>query len=525
MKLSLLIMDDNSYEREALRACINWRLLGIESIYLAENGKRGWELFCAHQPHIILSDIKMPEMDGMEFVQKVRAASSKAKVIFLSAYDDFRYAQFALSQNAYRYLLKPVNAKELIDAVRSAVEDVITEELGAEEQAQFFSVLADMREAGKEKYVKRYLLEPMSAEARGELYLQMNRLCGLSLAPQMAVVVAHLREAQEYQALQSCLRALSGALSPAVAFPHGTQTLVLLLHQLRQDQANFSIFIQNALKSCPQHAHLALGVSSLTDNALELPELYQQAEASARQCQRHGYGQCFFHWDKAAPESHPTGAMEQTLQSIESNLRAGTAPGKELMHIERTLGAECDLALLKGTLIRFASKLVNDPQVRWVCDGDAELLSEEALYTALIRGDSVPALLETLGAWLNDIAERFAFQSMDKKQQIALEIKRIIDSEYASNITLKYLSGKVYMSSNYTHILFKSIFGYTVNHYLTQVRIEKARELLAQTAYPIAQIAPLVGYEHSTYFFSIFKRITGATPAEYRRLHQREGLE
>ena len=72
MELSLLIMDDNSYEREALRSCINWNTLGIEKIYLAENGKRGWELFAAHQPQIVLSDIKMPEMDGLAFVSRVR---------------------------------------------------------------------------------------------------------------------------------------------------------------------------------------------------------------------------------------------------------------------------------------------------------------------------------------------------------------------------------------------------------------------------------------------------------------------
>ncbi len=525
MRLSLLIMDDNSYEREALKSCINWQLLGIETIYLAENGRRGWELFCAHQPHIILSDIKMPEMDGMEFVKKVRAVSSHARVIFLSAYDDFRYAQFALSQNAYRYLLKPVNAKELIDVVRQAVEDVITEELGAEEQAKFYAVLSDIREAGKEKYVKRYLLDHMTEEERGELYLQMNRVCGLSLSPQMAVIVASMREALEYQALQACLRTLSGALTPAAAFPHGTQQLVLLLHQIRQEKAAFEAFVQSALAGCAEHPHMALGISSLTDNALELPRLYDQAAASARQCQRHGYGRCFFYGSETAKSAHPSGAIEQALEHIEGNLRAGYAPSKELARIERTLGSDCDLVSLKGTLIRFASKLMHNPQVRWVCDGDAELLSEETLYTALIRGDSVPALLETLGNWLDDIAERFAFQSMDKKQQIAMEIKRIIDNEYASNITLKYLSSRVYMSSNYTHILFKSIFGYTVNHYLTQVRIEKACELLVQTSYPIAQIAPMLGYEHSTYFFSIFKRVTGTTPAEYRRLHQRGGAK
>ncbi|MEG0767815.1 MAG: helix-turn-helix transcriptional regulator, partial [Clostridia bacterium] len=305
----------------------------------------------------------------------------------------------------------------------------------------------------------------------------------------------------------------------------GANTIVLVLHRLRTERALFAKTVASVLQSMPDHEDMALGVSDLTDNALALPACYTQALESVRRCERHGYAHCFFVWEKAQPESKPAGQAEQILAQIEASVRAGQFPAEAVECLAHTLDASCDLSGFKGTLIHFVSRFIHDKQVRWVCDGDAELLCEESLYAALIRGDSVPALLETIREWLTAVAERFAFQSMDKKQQIALEIKRIIDTEYVSNITLKYLSGRVYLSSNYTHILFKAIYGYTVNHYLTQVRIQKACELLADTQYPIAQIAPMVGYEHSTYFFSIFKRMMGGTPAEYRRCHQKEGVE
>ena len=524
MELSLLIMDDNSYEREALRSCINWNTLGIEKIYLAENGKRGWELFAAHQPQIVLSDIKMPEMDGLAFVSRVRENNSKARVIFLSAYDDFEYAQRALSQNAFRYLLKPVNSRELIEVVRQAVDDVITQTLDDEERAAFYAMLSDIQDAGREKYLKRYLMESMPSSERSSLYLHMNRVCGLTLAPRMAAAVLRLHQGVEYDRLQSLVRALSAQFSCAAAgFTHGADTIVLALHQLKGGRKELAAQAEEALKKMPGREGMALGISDLTDNALTLPECYAQAEESVQRCELQGYERCFFAWDKEPEQSpQPAGQAEQLLSQIEARVRSGQFPQEELEHLADSLRGNYDLSEFKGTLIHFVSRLINDRQVRWVCEGDDEMLSEESLYTAIIRGDSVPSLMETLREWLQALSERFRFQSLDKKQQTALEIKQIIDREYAENITLKYLSGRVFLSSNYAHILFKSIYGYTVNHYLTQVRIQKACELLSDTNYPIAQIATMIGYEHSTYFFSIFKRMIGVTPTEYRRRHQKE---
>lgn len=522
LRLSILIIDDNSYEREALRACIPWHLLGIDEIRLAENGRKGWALYCEHRPQIILTDIKMPEMDGMEFVRRVRAEDSKTRILFLSAYDDFRYAQFALSHNADHYLLKPVNSKELVEVIRKAVDEVITEELDAEERAAFYAMLEEVREAGMEKYVRRYLLESLTPQERGELYLQMGRVCKLSFVPPLSVAVFRFREKQEYKRLQALLSRLSGSLEPAASLVLDTQSLVLILHKVQESRSDFAAKLNQTLDALPEQGALAVGVSSLTDNAMELRELYQQAVSCTNRCERHGYGRCFFVWDRYDMGRSNPDKLDACLERAEASMLAGTSPRHALEGIAESLEPECDLSSLKGAVIRYAGRLINESQVRWICDSDPELLSEEALYTALIRADSVPALTGTLGDWMETVAERFAYQSVDKKQKTALQIKHIIDTEYAGNITLKYLSGKVYLSGNYIHILFKSIYGHTVNHYLTEVRIQKACQLLSGTGYGIAQIATMVGYEHNTYFFSIFKRMTGMTPAEYRRAHQEE---
>lgn len=523
MRLSILIIDDNSYEREALRTCIPWSLLGVEDIYLAENGKTGWGLYGKHHPTMILTDIKMPEMDGLEFVSRVRAEDPKTRILFLSAYDDFRYAQFALSHNADQYLLKPVNSKELVEAIRKVVDEIITEELNEEERVAFYAMLKESREASIEKYIRRYLLESLSPRERGELYLQLSSIGKLSLVPPLAVVIFHFRPSLEYKHLHALLRRTSQILAPAAGLALDAHSLVLILHKVQGGRQELAAKVTQTLIELPERDELVIGVSDFSDNALELRELYQQAISCVNRYERYGYGRCFFVWDRQEPGRPDPDKLDKCFKQAEALMLAGNSPRQALADISEKLGPDSTLSELKGAVIRFVSRLINTSQVQWICKAEEELLSEETLYTALIRADSAPVLADILSSWMEAVAERFTYQSVDKKQKIALQIKQIIDTEYASNITLKYLSQKVFLSSNYVHILFKSIFGRTVNHYLTEVRIQTACRLLSDTGYGIAEIAPQVGYEHNTYFFSIFKRITGMTPAEYRRMHQEEG--
>lgn len=119
--LRMLIADDDAIARDGLASSINWEELGIEISGCAENGKKAMELFMENNSDIILTDIRMPYMDGLELARKAKEIDPLVVIIFISAYDDFAYAREGIKLGAYDYVLKPIDIEMMLDTIRKAV--------------------------------------------------------------------------------------------------------------------------------------------------------------------------------------------------------------------------------------------------------------------------------------------------------------------------------------------------------------------------------------------------------------------
>ena len=125
--IKIIIVDDEKMIREGLVKTMPWKQMGIEVVGSADNGRTALELAIAKKPHIILTDIRMPKMDGIEFLKRIKEELPKVKVLILSGYDDFSYAQKALKYGATDYILKPINVEEL-QKVMEGLKDTFKEE-------------------------------------------------------------------------------------------------------------------------------------------------------------------------------------------------------------------------------------------------------------------------------------------------------------------------------------------------------------------------------------------------------------
>lgn len=124
---TLVVVDDNLAMIDLVAHGIDWSELGLSVVGVASDGAKGSALIVANQPDIIISDIHMPGLDGLKMIETTKVFSPHSKVIFISAYDDFRYAQEAISLRACAYLLKPFSKKELIDTVRKTLGELEAE--------------------------------------------------------------------------------------------------------------------------------------------------------------------------------------------------------------------------------------------------------------------------------------------------------------------------------------------------------------------------------------------------------------
>jgi len=122
----MILVEDESLERNSLKHCVNWGVIGIRIIGEAANGAQGFALVDKLKPDIVLTDVKMPVMNGIDLSKKIRQHVPETKIIFLSSYDDFEYAQQAIDLNIHAYVLKPVKEAELLRVVKRAA-DAVTE--------------------------------------------------------------------------------------------------------------------------------------------------------------------------------------------------------------------------------------------------------------------------------------------------------------------------------------------------------------------------------------------------------------
>lgn len=128
MKRKIIIIDDEPLIRTGLTQKIDWNQIGCEVCGAASNGNEGLQLIDRYNPHIVITDIVMPGQTGIELAKKTLFAHPRLKFIFLSAYDDFSYAQEAIRLNAFDYILKPINPKNLLDSVQKAIKEIEEEE-------------------------------------------------------------------------------------------------------------------------------------------------------------------------------------------------------------------------------------------------------------------------------------------------------------------------------------------------------------------------------------------------------------
>ncbi len=122
--LKMLIADDEKIIRDGLMEAFDWHSMGIEVVGLAQNGETALSLFDQYQPDIVITDIRMPRMDGLELTEKIRKQNQDVKIIILTGYDEFSYAQQSIKNNVFDYLLKPVKKAQLKESVLRAADEI-----------------------------------------------------------------------------------------------------------------------------------------------------------------------------------------------------------------------------------------------------------------------------------------------------------------------------------------------------------------------------------------------------------------
>lgn len=515
--IKVLIVDDEPKLREGMRTLIPWEEQGYTVVATAANGFEALEKFQTHAPKLILADIRMPGMDGLDLIAELRDRGADCHVLILSGHADFEYAKRAISYHVDGYLLKPVDEDELLNYLKELRETI--------EQEEFLSRLQAEGPVRNDETLLRDLLQPRENIEAAEDAAAILGLLDRSLEVVLVELKGlHKGEAYREEQVRGLLeqkvkpeRGLLFSLPPYLG--------ILLKQPLTSAEARTAFWQElnriisgegldfraatGGIALVPEEVAMSFDVAverledaffGPPDTLLSgTPDLWGEAEENIVQAEE--------------ADLETDGERDEEMQLL-LTVETGNheAVGGLIGRIIRKLvGEKREEAYLKENLIRIISSIVArleaaNPEVR------AAIADVPSPMSELYGSDNLTGMQGRLTAYLEQISKRMGGGKGD-------EIKRITDliqRRYNENLKLGALAEVFNYNSAYLGKMFKLQVGEHFNTYLDKVRIEKAKQFLNQ-GMKVYEVAEKVGYMNADYFNAKFRKYVGVSPTAFRK--------
>ena len=545
--LKIFLAEDEVVVRETIKRMIPWEELGFELVGEAADGEMALPLLIRQQPDLLITDIKMPFMDGLTLARLAKKEIPGLKVVILSGYDDFNYAKQAIGLGVEDYLLKPITKNALIERlseIRSRYEHEKTqkeyyEKFQREMQAyeknssrDFFEALVggsmDMMEVYKR--AEKLGLD-IVAEAYNVLIFTMN--CDEDFSGQRDEYSSW--EAESLELLENFFAGHSSAmLFRSNIFSYG----VLLKGQRETIEENTRACVDEIRKILSRQdgrREWFLAVGQSVERLSQIQKSYHTASRAFSQ--RYLYDENILYYDEMETMEHPGGQAETEdnayLQKVDVNalnpailqkflsngLQEETenfvkdyfyAIGQEPM--ESLVFRNYVILNVRFSVISFIKGLGCDTNEMESAD------TEEVLAESGKNMESAIAYAKKMISQAIEIRDQ---NSGNKNRSILKTAVDFIDSHYMDEeISLNTVANVANVSSNHFSALFSQNMGQTFIEYLTSLRMNKAKELLRCTGMRSSEIAGEIGYKDAHYFSYLFKKTQGMTPSDYRKARE-----
>ncbi|MEK0314795.1 response regulator transcription factor [Cohnella sp. 56] len=523
---SMLIVDDERFERDGVKFLIDKYGLGLE-IVEAASGEEALQYIKEHPIDILLTDIRMREMDGLQLAEQVRAVQPGVKIIFLSAYGEFEYAQKAINLQAIQYILKPVDVTNFLDVLTKAIRMLQEEEKAQQSllqdnqksiQWEKHRIVADLLGSGG------YAGALTAGDPRHSLPPWNQVLPSGNLAGERHYRMMILDTRQRF--FDSADPEFEQRLTDWLPYPSSIinmneyQSLILLEVPAEEPAERFGTLGHETMDwfKARSQQEMSVIVSETFEDAESMRSAYRKVEAVLESRFFYEEGGVRF----AEPLDEQQGAVqspyiEQTLEEI-NGLLARHEFGLVRMRFEALFDHLKNSNRFSVIYVKYICSEIVRSILKSTNTKDQELFknSLETIYkTAVLKDlrDVMLAIFEQFGARLAPVSSPPPSESVHK---VVADVIQIIEREYRSDLSVELIAERVYLTPSYLSHLFAKHTGLSLIKYLTIHRLAKAKELLQETNRKIIDISHDVGYSNFPYFCTLFKNYYGKTPTQIR---------
>ncbi len=484
----VMILDDEKFIRKSIRNRINWGAYGLEVSAEASNGEEALCMMDNHlaNPDIVLTDIRMPIMDGLAFIEEAKKKFPNIRYVVMSAYSDFSYAQKAIQLGVEDYVLKPIEEEELCKTLKKIVYEKNQNEISKKMKKQIDDDVEIPLNCKKIAVCAFW----MSVD-------DMEEIVGSSLKYQMALT----SEEVNVYVLKEYSR--SGTVVVLLNSDQITENMILDVIT-SVSQMITEVLAVSYTKVCD--ADQAGYQTALCIDILKKKMFYKENKKILSESMI---------WNKFTADRRKR-AKEQ-LEMIQSFLQSG--------QYERAQN-ECELIIEKMVVKDMEPKVFEDvleellTMLRYYPSDKRENLEDFNVLFSKFRGKDYLLEYDDEVMLKNDIKSmiqcRFQPSGEIQEKERIEEIKKHIRTYYMTELSITELSQKFYLNPSYLSTLFKRKTGINLTSYIEGVRMEKAKEWMQNKNLSITDIATKTGYSDSGYFSKVFKKYTGVTPKKYR---------
>ena len=473
---SVLLIDDESWVLEDLKSLLDWGEYGFEIVAEANDAENAKKLIELKRPDVVISDIRMPGLSGIQLLETFQNADFSFKTIFVTAYGKFEYAKKALELGADGYLLKPVVTEELV-ATLLKIKKQLDNKSGADTISEW------------EKTQKLYaLLDGVDSEDESEKLFKELGIPNVSDSYVLAVVKEPFEKVSELFC-DFPMHATTLSFSPKSCLVH-----------IQSPTPYFNIITYKnmllALKELCEKNDIQMGVSRIADKKRKFRITYTQAESAL-----------YYSFVNSLYVNVYSGRNENTQELLSMISRHKSMAQK--CEILKTLPDELRQRHIYGKkLEELLEHLVKQLDV----DYDLYALDIKELAEQFT---SVDNFFVYLGQCINDNNRKRSKKTTSRG--IVKEIIEYIQSGYDQKIMINDLAQQFFLNPSYLSNLFKQETGKSFTAYLVECRLKKAAELLETTELTLYEISAKVGYEDYFHFSKLFKKHMNISPANYRK--------
>lgn len=499
---TVLLVDDETAVCESLQQSIHWQQYGVDTILTASDGLQALEVLADHAVDLLITDIRMPHMDGLSLLTAVRSTYPHTHCIILSAYEEFEYAQKAMQLGVENYLLKPFETDEMEESIERALDNIYASRKISDRlfRNNIFT-----------RWVNRSIATNELAERANLLRLNLY-------LPEYCAVI--LRKKQSSLSLSSFCQHCEEHLSTNFDMHHfkdDNEDHVFIIGggQINTDHI-ISAFSAEASRKKLSHL-ISLSVGSIVANADDVPDSYQSArkmmdDVAIRPAQNASpLDLVVLIEDQHSAQDESSLIQQLTLlfQNQEAEQSADKFTGfiQQLLNMANETSLQTVQTLLSHSLLKlFTQEFPTQPEAQEQLNNRIRMtrsLTDIEAFSA-----DLPDLLE-----FSNMLHRYYINQMHPLIQAAIHY---IHTRYADSISIPEFCAQAKVSSPYLGYLFKKETGYFFNNYLTQHRIYCSIPLLLDTDLRINDIATQVGFTSASYYITRFKQQLGLSPIKYR---------